>query len=112
MVTINLPDGSTWHETDDSGYNGFPLLSVTGGTVDYLDYFGGPPIIIDLQSAGNGARWDIGTAGDLTKGPISFSDPNTGPTGPTGIPDAGSSAILLGLAYLGLWSLRRYQVAA
>lgn len=109
QMTISFPDLTVLTQLNDSGYNTYPKLSVVGGAVNYLDFFGYSPSL-DLF-AGSNSQWDVlPSGGTLTSGTIEFSAPTEVRTSP--VPDAGSTALLLGLASLGLLAVRRQRVTA
>ena len=109
QVTISFPDLTLLTQLNDGDHPNYPRLNVVGGSVNYLDFFGYSPSL-DLF-AGSGSKWDVLPAGGtLTQGTLEFSRPAEAST--SSVPDAGGSALLLGLASLGLLAVRRQQVAA
>ena len=112
MVTINFPDGTTINETDADDFGNDPRLWVdAGGAVSFFNFIYNPPgdsLQFLLTEFGSEFSINIGIDGSIeVSGDLSFSDPQSGE-----VPDASSSAILLGLACLGLWAVRRPQMAA
>jgi len=110
MVTINLPDTTTLTQGDDTLWPFNPTLTVAGGAVTGLNFIFLPntetfETLLTTWKSRSGDLRDT-----LAEGTLSFSNPVEAPS--NSVPDAGGSAVLLGLACVGLWSVRRYQTAA
>ena len=104
VLAINFPDLTVLTQADDVGHPCFPTLQVAGGAVVGLDFLNIPFPLVDLL----GTAWTVKLASTAvaTQGTLKFSAPTST------VPDAGSSALLLGLASLGLLAVRRQQVTA
>jgi hypothetical protein len=110
QVTITLPDSTVFTQSDAFLYPNFPSLAVSGGAVTDFLFIRSTP---DYSFSVFNTSWSV--FGDenvefAAVGPVAYSNPTPARVG--SVPDGGSSALLLGLAGLGLLSVRRWLVAA